>query len=144
MKTTRATGTHRVTDTHPYLVTIVAPDGRTDKVVQCRTRVQALSVVEHEAEQAELYTLILLSRRRGRTQEPVARWAIGTKGLVRTPYRHNAAEQMDTLMRSARQAYAFGMTDHEVREYLMAERGASRDDAFLAAAAARVLLKESP
>jgi hypothetical protein len=125
------------------LVTVVSPSGTVEKSVRCRDRAQCLEVIETEAEDAPLWTMLLITKEeRGRVR-PVARWAIGPEGLVRTPYRGNAEESMDRLMNAARNAYAYGeMEPAEVRQYLMSEYGASPEDAYLAASAGRLLLEE--
>lgn len=124
-------------------VTVINPKGDITRAVRCRGGGQALEVVTREAHRSPVWTLMLVTRQHRGKVQPVARWAVGPKGLVRTPYRRNDSERMDQLMNAARNAYSYGeMTTAEVRDYLADKYHATKQEAYLAAAAGRLLLEE--
>ena len=87
MRTTRPEATRRVTTLHSFIVSVIGPGGDVAKVVRCKNREDAMEVIEAEAADAPVWTMLLLSQvRRGRMRR-VARWAVGPHGLARTPYR---------------------------------------------------------
>ena len=123
----------------PLTVAIIGPAGTLLRSVRCSDGEQVIRVVERESEGAERYTMFVVTRQGPGGEEPVARWAVGSRGLVRAPYRHNAGERMDELMLAARRAYAHGRLEgKELERYLVDEYGASADEASLAAVAGRL------
>lgn len=122
-----------------FAVTVVAPSGEVSRAVRCGSPDQVIQVVEREGKRAPRWTMFLVTREASGKVEPVARWAVGPKGLVRAPYRANESERMDELMHAARNAYAYGrMEPEKIVQYLQDEYGATEQEAFLAAAAGRL------
>lgn len=63
----------------------------------------------------------------------------GSLGRGRTLWGENPVDER--LIQRAAQALNFGMTSREAREMLVEDRGASREDAFLAVEAAKILVR---
>jgi hypothetical protein len=122
-----------------FAVTVVAPSGEVSKSIRCGSVDQVIQVVEREGKRAPRWTMFLVTTETAGKVEPVARWAVGSQGIVRAPYRANESERMDELMHAARNAYAYGrMEPEEIVRYLKSEYGATEQEAFLAATAGRL------